>query len=80
MKPIEFPEQTTIIAENQPEYENLPAHFVKDDPHGTIICCIELSQEEREKVMTTGKIWLNMLTFGRDIQPILLTADKPEML
>lgn len=79
MKLIEFPEQTKIIAKNQPQYNPLPAHIFKGDPQGRIAFCWELNWKERFKVLFGGKIWHQVLTFGQNLQPQLMTVDKPEM-
>lgn len=79
MNLIEFPEQTVIIAKDQPEYRNLPAHVVKDDQRGKIIFCWELTWKERFKIIWTGLIWHSVLTFNDSLQPQLLMTDKPQM-
>lgn len=79
MNLIEFPEQTVVIAKDQPQYRPLPAHRFKDDPQGRIACCWALSWKERFKVLLTGKLWHQILTFNDKLQPQLLTTDKPKM-
>ena len=76
---IEFPEQTVIIAKDQPEYNPLPAHVFKHDPQGRIACCWQLSFRDRCKVLLTGKLWHQILTFRQPLQPQLLLVDKPDM-
>ena len=39
MRPIEFAEQTVVIAKHQPEYMTLPAHVFEGDSRGRIACC-----------------------------------------
>jgi len=78
MKLIEFKEQTIIIAEDQPEYLNLPAHQFTD-AEGTIAFCWKMSWRERLKCLVTGKIWHEVLTFQAPLQPQLLMVDKPDM-
>lgn len=77
MNLIKFPEVNIVYAENQPEYLPLPA-FKYYDKEGTIVCCWKLTPEEIKKVSETGEIWHNILTFGNDLQPQLLSTDKPE--
>lgn len=79
MRIIEFPEQTMVIAKDQPEYNPLPAHRVSNDAQGTIHCVWKLTWLERFKVLFTGKVWHSILTFNRPLQPQLLSVDKPEM-
>jgi hypothetical protein len=78
MKLIEFPEQTVVIAKDQPEYEPLPAHQF-GDVYGTIACCWQLTWWERLTVLFTGKIWHQVLTFQEPLQPQLLSVEKPTM-
>lgn len=76
---ISFPEQTVVIAKDQPEYNPLPAHVFKDDPQGRIACCWKLSWHDRFRVLFTGRLWHQILTFQQPLQPQLLTVDKPQM-
>lgn len=77
MKLVEFAEQNVVFAKNQPEYLPLPAH-VKEGPAGQITCCWQLKWSERLKVLWTGVIWHNVLTFNNPLQPQLLMVDKPK--
>lgn len=79
MNLIEFPEQTVVIAKDQPQYNPLPAHRFPDDPEGRIACCWQLTWRERLTVLWSGKIWHQVLTFNRPLQPQLLTVEKPQM-
>lgn len=78
MKIVEFPEMTAVYAEHQPQYKMLPA-FQFGDPSGRIACCWQLSFRERLKLLLTGRIWHQVLTFNQPLQPQLLTVEKPEM-
>lgn len=77
MKPQEFPEQTVVIAKDQPEYTPLPAHIKAD---GEIIYCMGLSWKERFAILIKGKIWCSRLTFGQKLQPSYYTTDKKELI
>lgn len=77
MKPIEFKEQTNILAKDQPEYIPLPINMSKDGM--TITSCWELDENDIDDIRRTGKIWLQILTFGEMLQPQLLSINKPEM-
>ena len=77
MKPIEFKEQTAIIAKDQPQYLPLPAHFFAG-AEGRIAFCWQLSWGERLKLLFTGQLWQQSLTFGEPLQPQLVGADKPK--
>ena len=80
MELIPFPEQTLVIAKDQPEYTPMPAHRLVDDPEGRVTCCWRLSWRERLQVLVSGRIWHQILTFNRGgLQPQLLVVDKPEL-
>lgn len=77
MKPISFPEQTLVFAKDQPEYIPLPAH--RSSHLGRATFCWQLTWRERLKLLVTGKIWHQALTFGQPLQPQLLMVEKPFM-
>ena len=79
MNLIEFPEQTVVIAKDQPQYNPLPAYKYPDDPQGRIACCWSLTWRERFRVLFYGHIWHQILTFNSALQPQLLTVEKPVM-
>ncbi len=79
MNLTEFPEQTIVIARNQSQYKPLPAFKFKDDPEGRTVCCWEISFKERIKLLFSGKIWHQILTFNGPLQPQLLSLEKPDM-
>ncbi len=78
MELIEFKEQTVIIAKDQPEYLPLPAHQFNDGK-GTIAFCWKMTWKERLKVLFTGCLWHQVLTFNKPLQPQMLGTDKPDM-
>ena len=78
MKLIEFPEVNAFIAKDQPEYNTLPA-FRFFDTQGRLACCWKLSWAERIKVLLTGKVWHEILTFDHPLQPQRLSVTKPKM-
>lgn len=75
MNPVEFPQQTMVLAKNQPQYTPFPVHF--DARLGACIGCFELNDEERAAIAAGGKIWLWQYTFGHPFQPVALTTDDP---
>lgn len=79
MKIVEFPEQTVVIAKDQPEYLPLPAYRFANDLQGRIVCCWRLSIWDRVKLLWTGRIWHQVLTFNHALQPQLLSVGKPKM-
>lgn len=78
MELIEFEEQTVIIANNQPEYLPLPAHQFNDE-RGRIAFCWKMTWRERIKVLFTGLLWQQVLTFNQPLQPQKLETIKPDM-
>ena len=74
MRAIDFPESNTVFAKNQPEYLQLPAHR---DNQGVVTSCYELTWKERFAILFGGKVWLQLLTFNKPLQPQRLTVEKP---
>lgn len=76
MKLAPFPQQTLVIAEHQPQYENMPAYR---DRNGRVVVCWTLTWRERFIVLFRGQVWQQTLTFNDPVQPQLLTVEKPDM-
>lgn len=74
----EFPEVNVRIAENQPQYETLPAHFNKKE--GSMTFCFQLNKEEIDEIQRTGCIWFKQLTFGKPMNPIAMAVTKDELI
>ncbi len=74
MKPIYFDGHNTCWAEDQPEYKALPAHTA---PNGAVSSCWRLGFIERLRVLFTGNIWLQVMTFKKPLQPVILQVEKP---
>ena len=77
MKPVQFKEQNIIYSKDDPNYMPLPAHRVECDSNGTVICCWQLTEEERKRVAETGIVWHSIITFGGPLQPQYLSTDSP---
>jgi hypothetical protein len=77
MKAIDFNEVNMRIAEKQEEYETLPVFLDQTDPTIPVTMCFELDEQEQKQVLETGKIWLKILTFGHNFQPISMSCLKP---
>lgn len=77
MKPIEFSESNTTYAKNQPPYLPLPGYRFPDALDGRIAFCWKLSPWERIKILFTGKVWQQVLTFNKPLQPQKLGVNKP---
>lgn len=78
MNPIEFEGQTVVFAKNQPEYRPLPAH-VDPTSSGTVTFCWRLTIKERLKLLFSGVLWHQVLSFHQPLQPQLLSIEKPEL-
>lgn len=76
---IEFPEQTDVIAKDQPQYIPMPV-FRHGDEQGGVTCCWKLSMRDRIKLLFTGKLWHSIWTFYSPMQPQQISVDKPRML
>lgn len=76
MKVIRFKECNFVYAEDQPEYLNLPCHKAKD---GMVTSCWKFSLLERIKMILSGKIYLQVLTFNKPLQPLKMLVNKPQL-
>lgn len=74
MTPTNFTGQNIIFAEDQPEYQALPAFH---DDNGTVLTCWKISRYERLKILLTGRIYIQVLTFNHPLQPILPSIENP---
>lgn len=77
MKAITFPQVTVNLAEDQEQYETLPVHIDLIQPETPVTCCFELSREEIDEIVRTGKIWHTQWTFGNLFQPIRMSTQNP---
>ena len=77
MKLKTFKECNITYAEHQPPYLPLPAHRSRD---GEVTACWGLSFRERLKVLITGRIFLQTLTFNRPLQPLRMFSKKPNLI
>lgn len=72
-----LPESELIVyAKDQPGYQPLPAW---KGPDGLRVTRWKLSWRERLKVLVGGSVWLQILTFDRPLQPVLIETDCPLM-
>ena len=63
-----------VFAKDQPQYIPLPAYV---DPNGVVVTRWKFSFKERLNILFRGCIWLELLTFGRPLQPVRLSVDSP---
>jgi len=74
MKPINFNEVNVVFAKNQPEYLPLPSHKTGD---GIVTSCWGMTFLERLKVLWSGHIWVQNMTFNKPLQPQKISVEKP---
>lgn len=77
MNPVKFAGANVVFAKDQPEYLPLPAYVDATDQYGRTITCWKMSWWERLKAAATGRVYLTLMTFGRPIQPQILSVDYP---
>jgi len=74
MKVVEFPQANCKIAESQDEYQTIPAWKSKD---GRVIALFELDDEDKKRILETGEIWIDVLTFNQQLQPFFIHTETP---
>lgn len=80
MKPIEFPEQSHVLAKDQPPYRPLPVLIDNNPGHnGQVISVWKLDDDEVELVGRTKKIYFSQSAFGKAPMPIFMTAKRGEI-
>lgn len=78
MIPIEFKDQNTVYAKDQPEYMPLPA-LKLNTPQGEVISCWKMSVLDRVKVLFTGKIWVSLMSFNKPLTPSYLSVNRKDV-
>ena len=73
MEPVEFEQQNTVYAKDQPEFLPLPAYVNAEET----ISCWKLTPDEIKKISETGILWLRQVNFGRPLQAQAPTVDTP---
>lgn len=77
MRGIEFPQSNIIFGKDQEQYLELPACILPNSDTGEVVFCWKLTWRERFKLLFTGKLWHQVLTFDAALQPQLLAVDSP---
>ena len=77
MKAIKFKHQTHTLAESQDEYITLNILKIPGI-EGEVISCWKLSLKERIKILFTGTLWHNQLSFNKDPMPIRLSVYRKD--
>jgi hypothetical protein len=78
MKAIKFKHQNIVFAENQPEYQQLPA-LKLDTKEGQVISCWKLNFLERVIILFTGKMWVSLMTFNKPLTPTFLSVKRKDV-
>lgn len=73
MRPIEFPEQTTVWAKNQPPFLPLPAFSNREET----ITLWQLTWRERFALLVRGRLWHRQVNFGAPLQALMMEVDSP---
>ena len=76
MKPIFFKEHNKVYAKNQNPYLPLPV-YEDNIQGGRVFHCWKLTFIERFMILFTGKLWINVLNFGKKLQPIKPMINNP---
>lgn len=76
MESVKFPQVNATLGEGQPEVRPLPVHR-GHDPEYTVTSCYQLTPDELAEIQRTGKIWLQVWTYGGRLQPQLVRTDDP---
>lgn len=79
MKPKKFKGSNITFAENQPEYQPLPA-FRANSPLGEVVTCWQPTFMERLHILFKGEVWVSMLTFNQPITPLNLFGRRTDIL
>lgn len=91
LKAITFPEANMNLAEEQYEYNTLPAWADVDenkhpimidettprDPNGQMVVCFELTDQDIENFIKHRKVYYVGLTFWKGFQPMSLYSESP---
>jgi len=78
MRAVDFDEANIQIAENQPEYDTLPAYSNKQE--GSVTFCFSLNKEELDEVNRTGHIYFKQLTNNGPMNPIAMSTEKNDLI
>ena len=71
---VKFKECNVTFAEGQPEYLSLPAYR---SANGLVTTLWKLSLWERIKVVVTGEMFLQVVSFNKPLLPLKMSVDKP---
>ena len=78
MKPIKFKHSNVVYAEDQPQYQPLPALKIQSE-EGEVITCWKLTFFERIKILFTGKMWMSLMSFNNPLTPSYLSVNRKDV-
>lgn len=67
-----------VIAKDQPEYLPLPAMRIGDPSAGVLLARWRMSWRERIRALFSGDVYVQIMTFGRPVQPLSVSTEVPE--
>lgn len=76
MTPSKFPQSNGSAGDGQAQYLTVPL-FYEEGLEGRITTLWRADWRERWKFLFTGELWLQQLTFGKQIQPQKPSVDTP---
>ena len=68
--------QEVLLAENQPEYIALPS-IISAGLGGVVTTRWRFTWKERLQLLWSGNLWLQQMTFHRNIQPVKIVTVQP---
>ena len=77
MKSVDFPQANIALAKDQPQYQTLYVYCNRESPQVPMTMCFELSQEEVNEIVRTGKLYFTQITFGKPFSPINMSVLSP---
>ncbi len=77
-KSVEFPYQNLVIAKDQPQYTPLPVCVLGENQ--SVVSCWEIPPEALEEVRKTGKIYIQVMTFGKPLLPLRVATDISDFI
>ena len=75
---VDFKGSNREISKDQEQYRALPAH-VSNDARGMVTTLWKLSIWERVRLVFGGGIWLQVLTYCNQLQPLKMSVERPEI-
>ena len=72
-----FKGHNVIVGKDQPEYRPLYAYLDIDDDRRPVSFCLELTDNEIERLKVKKEIWFTQLIFNSNFQPVLASLESP---